>query len=477
MFVDREREFEFLNELLQRTRPTAAQLVLLYGRRRVGKTVLLRQWAESTGLPTIYWAAEPEPAPLQRRKLYARLLNVTMPQAPLFEAWDDFWNAASQLLGQERRILILDEIPYAAESDSAFLAALQHAWDHQLKTSNLILLLSGSHVHTMESFLARGAPLFGRFTGQWRLQPFAYGLLHHFVPRWAVEERIALYSIVGGVPAYLEWLDPNRSLVNNVRDIILSPGGVFLAEPDLLLYDELRDPRRHRSILQAIGSGAHTLDAIANLTLTSKTHLPAYLARLQELGMVERRLPVTISPNKRLASRMGRYHIADPFLRFYFRFIAPQRAEVGHDTEGVTAYIKEHLRAYVGGTAFEQLCRQWVEQESGKGRLPFQAQAVGSHWSRRVQIDVVGIRWQSREILLGECKWGTDDLSQAVVRELIEEKSPRVRQVLPDEGEGWKIYYALFSRTGFTPAAREFGRQHGAVFVDASQLDRDLKMD
>ena len=368
MFVDRVRELAFLNSLLPRTQPTIAQMVLLYGRRRVGKTVLARHWAESTGLATIYWAAEREPANLQRRKLFAKMIGMALNQTPTFESWADLWEAFANLIGNQRRILVIDEVTYAAESDEAFLSALQHAWDQRLKQSQLILILSGSHVHTMETLLARGSPLFGRFTGQWHLEPLSFGTLREFLPKWSVDERIAAYAMMGGVPAYLERLIPERSLVDNIRDVILDPGGMFVAEPELLLYDEVRDPRVYQAILQAIGSGAHTLDDIANATLISKTHLSSYLARLQELRFVERRLPATIPPQKIRLSRMGRYHLIDPFLRFYFRFVAPHRSEVGYQQASILALIKEQLRAFVGVTAYEELCRAWVATASQAGQ-------------------------------------------------------------------------------------------------------------
>src|SRR5512135_2375798 len=159
MFVNRAAELAFLNSTLTRTHPTAAQLILLYGRRRVGKTVLARHWAETTDLPTIYWAAEREPANLQRRKLYAKMLGVTLGQAPIFDTWAELWQAYADQLADQRQILILDEVPYPAESDPAFLSALQHAWDQHLKQSQVIILLSGSHIHTMETLLSRGSPL------------------------------------------------------------------------------------------------------------------------------------------------------------------------------------------------------------------------------------------------------------------------------------------------------------------------------
>jgi hypothetical protein len=474
MFIDRQQELAFLNAILTRTRPSPGQMVLLYGRRRVGKTVLARHWAESTRLPVTYWAAECEPAPLQRRKLFAKMLNLTSAQAPVFETWADLWTAFAQMVGERRQVLILDEITHAAESDPAFLSALQHAWDQQLKTLRLVLLLSGSHVHTMETLLAQGSPLFGRFTGQWHLQPLEFGALHSFLPKWTTAEQVEAYAIVGGVPAYLEWLDPGLSLADNIEKVLLAPGTLFVVEPDLLLYDELHEPRVYLAILQAIGLGAHTLDEIANQAMIGKTHLPAYLTRLQELRLVERRLPVTVPPAQRRRSRLGRYHLTDPFLRFYFRFIAPHRTEVGYKPEAVVKEIQEHFRGFVGATAFEELCRLWTARASEAGEFPFAVEQVGSHWSRLVQADVVAVNWSNKAILIGECKWGTDAVPREVVQDLVQGKAPQVLRALPEEGSSWSVYHAVFSRAGLTPAAREVAKMHKAIVVDLVQLERDL---
>ncbi|MBM3272771.1 ATP-binding protein [Candidatus Kaiserbacteria bacterium] len=474
MFVNRKQELAFLNSILAKRQPAPAQLVLLYGRRRVGKTVLARHWAERTKLPTLYWAAEREPAPLQRRKLFARILNVPTARATTFDSWADLWQACAAWLGDRRQIFVLDEITYAAGSDPAFLSALQHAWDQHFKKSGLVLILSGSHVHTMETLLARGSPLFGRFTGQWHLQPLEFATLREFLPRWQAEQRVAAYAIVGGVPAYLEKLDPSLSLSDNIREIILGPGSMFVAEPELLLYDEVQEPRVYRALLQAIGAGAHSLDEIANASLVGKTHLPSYLARLQELRFVERRLPVTIPVGRRSVSRLGRYHLTDPFLRFYFRFVAPVRDEIGYQPQSVLPGIQEQLRAFVGATAFEELCRQWVRRASAQQVLPFEAQHVGSHWSRGVQVDVVAINWQTRDILLGECKWGTDRIAREMIADLIDRKTPLALRTLPEEGKKWTAHWAFFSRAGLTPAAQALAEARGMIAVDLARLDRDL---
>lgn len=475
MFVNRQAELAFLNDVLARQRPTPAQAILLYGRRRVGKTVLLRHWAEQAAVRSIYWAAEKEPAMLQRRKLFAHALGVEPAQAATFPSWEACWQALAAVLEGRRNILILDEFTYAAESDPAMLSALQHAWDQRLKQLPLTLVLCGSHVHAMETLQARQSPLFGRLTGQWHLHPLPFASLREFLPRWSAEERVAAYAAVGGVPAYLEWLDPARTLSENIRDVMLAPGSMFVAEPAFLLYDEVREPATHLAILKAIGAGAHTLDEISNAALIGKAHLSAYLARLSDLRLVERRLPATVPPARRRQARAGRYHLTDPYFRFYFRFIAPHYSELPYRAEPILAHVREELRAFVGLTGFEDLSRQWVAQQSRAGKLPFEAADVGSHWSRDVQVDVVAVNWREKALLLGECKWGLDAVERNVVRELLEAKTPKVLQALPEGGQGWRVTHAFFARAGFTEAARAEAEAHSALLVDLERLDADLR--
>lgn len=474
MFVNRTQELRFLNNLLTRKRPGPGQLVLLYGRRRIGKTALLRHWAIQSGIPATYWVAEKELPTLQRRRFFARILGVTTDRAPIFESWEDLWQAVAKLLEDKQHILMLDELPYAAEADPAMLSSLQHAWDQHFQQSRILILLCGSHVHTMETLLSGQSPLFGRMTAQWFLRPLTFSNLTSFLPRWPAEELVATYAIVGGVPAYLEWLDPDQGLIDNLRNIILAPGSLFLAEPSFILSDELRDPRVHRSIIQAIGNGAHSLDEISAASFVSKTHLSAYLARLQELRLVERRLPVTVPPAEQRKSRQGRYHLSDPFFRFYFRFIAPYQDDLNYRPEVVVPAIQQGLCAFIGQTAFEELARQWVRQQGRLGILAFTPTAVGSHWSRSVQVDVVAVNWETRHILLGECKWGSDTVSRAIVREMISVKTPLVLADLPNNGEGWQVSYALFTRAGGTEAARQELEKHNGIVIDLDRLAQGL---
>jgi AAA+ ATPase superfamily predicted ATPase len=476
MFLDRDAELAFLRNVQTRSHPGPGQFIMLYGRRRIGKTALLHHWAEGSGIPFTYYAAEKEPAPLQRRKLFATLLkmNPAAPTGATFESWSDLWQATASYLDGKRHILIIDELPYAAEADPATLSALQHAWDQHFQHSQLIIAICGSHVRTMELMLTYQSPIFGRLTGQWHLRPLPYSALRSFLPAWSAEERIAAYAIVGGVPTYLQWLDPNRSLVENIRHVMLAPGSLVIAEVDFLLYDEVREPRTYLAILQAIGNGAHALTEIANASMVSTSNLSSYLSQLQELRLVEKRLPATIAPARQRIARQGRYHLSDPFFRFYFRFLQPYQGDLSYQPERVLPAIQQGLRAFIGQTAFEDLCRQWVREQGYAGGLPFVPQTVGSHWSKQVQADVVAVDFQTHQVLLGECKWGAERLDRQVVRDLVETKTPLVLRDLPDGGQGWIVSYALFGRAGFTPAAVAEAALVGALLVDAERLDREL---
>jgi AAA+ ATPase superfamily predicted ATPase len=326
--------------------------------------------------------------------------------------------------------------------------------------------------------LGRQSPIYGRLTGQWHLRPLPFGTLRAFFAAWTPAEQVAAYAIIGGIPTYLRWLDPDRTLVENIRHKLLAPGGMPLSEIELLLTDEVREPQTYLAILQAIGSGAHTLDAIANASLVGKNHLSSYLKQLEELKLIERRIPVTIRPALRDRSKQGRYHLRDPFFRFYFRFLYPHAAYLSYQPERVLPAIERDLRAFVGSTVWEELARQWVDAQYTTGVLNFTPEWIGSHWSRHVQVDIVAINWQTHDILLGERKWGMDMVDRTVVRELIEQKMPLVlAELQTKQDHSWQIHYALFARRGATAAARAELLAHQGLLIDLEQLYHDLAVD
>ncbi len=313
-------------------------------------------------------------------------------------------------------------------------------------------------------------------TGQWHVQPFSFAVLKEALPRWSAEERIAAYAMIGGIPAYLDWLDPDLSLTENLRQVVLNPGSMFVAEPLFLLYDELETIQTYLAIIRSIGNGKHTLEDISNDAMVGKNNLTAYLTRLQQLRIVERRLPVTIPPSRIRLVRRGRYHLSDAFFRFYFEFLAPRPGELVDAREAKLERIRASLRAFVGRTAFEQLAQEWVRQQGAAGLLPLTPDVVGQHWSKRTQIDVVAVNWAEHHVLVGECKWTEDRIDRQVVYDLITAKTPKLLADMTDDEAGteWKVSYAFFARQGFTPAATAEIDKAGALAVDMSRMDMDL---
>jgi uncharacterized protein len=230
---------------------------------------------------------------------------------------------AAALARDQHLILIIDEFPYATEAEPALTSLLQNAWDHEFKTTQTLLVIAGSQVGMMVDMLGYRAPLYGRSTAQLALKPLPFRTLTHFYPHYTAEQRVAVYAILGGIPAYLEKFSDGVTLATNVRDVILSPLSIFQQEPFFLLQDEVREPANYLAIMRAIGEGAHSLDNIALQSGLAKNHASTYLARLQELTFVRRELPVTLPKGKR--STQGRYVLDDSYLRFYFRFLAANR--------------------------------------------------------------------------------------------------------------------------------------------------------
>jgi AAA+ ATPase superfamily predicted ATPase len=247
--------------------------------------------------------------------------------------------------------------------------------------------------------------------------------------------------------------------------------GMFRSEPFILVGDVIRrETQTYEGVMKAIAAGRRTPQEMGAMLNLTSSYLSPYLRQLEALHLIERRLPATIPPERRRASRNSRYHLADPYLRFYFRFIQPNLGLVEQELTGVLwQRIAEQFRAFVGLTAFEDLCREWTLVQARAGQLPFPPEIVGSHWSRDAQVDVVALNWRERAILVGECKWGTRPMARSVVRELVE-KAPRV---VP--GEDWRVHYVLFARAGFTAAARAEAEAVGAALVDLERLDADLR--
>lgn len=467
-FIDRQKELSILHGLLRQTK---GQFVVVYGRRRVGKTTLLRHWVEQTNIPFVYWVSRRESADAVRQSLARALWRASgRENPPHFDSWESLFEEIPRLFGVRPFILILDEFPYAVESDPSLPSHLQAAWDHIFKQQQIVLLLAGSHIGMMVDLFAYQAPLYGRFTAQFHLAPLPFAALQDFFPDYLAEDRVALYAILGGVPGYLERFAPDQPLAVNIREHLLQPVGMFRSEPTVQISDLVREPRTYETLLRTIAAGNYTISDIAKAANISTSNLPIYLKSLIALGMIERRIPATVPPQQRRNSKRSRYYLRDSYLRFYFRFVEPnlEMIEFGQATL-LWQRLEEQFNSFVGITAWEELCREWVLYQANLAQLPFPVELVGSHWNAEAQIDVVAINWREKTILLGECKWVATPMGRAVIRELVD-KTPLVVPA-PD----WRVYYAFFAKHGFTQEARSEAATVNALLIDLRQIDQDLR--
>jgi AAA+ ATPase superfamily predicted ATPase len=288
--------------------------------------------------------------------------------------------------------------------------------------------------------------LYGRASAQIHLQPFYFGSTRSFFPNYSAVDRVALYSIFGGVPAYWERVDSSKSISWNIKRQLLTSNNLLQSETRLLLQDFISDPHNYLSILSAIANGAHISKEISEITGLPSGHVSKYLGVLTETGFAERRVPVT-EPGP---SRAGRYHITDPYLRFYFRFLADRQDQLALGAHDIAlAEITRHMIDFIGRYTWEELCREWVLRASAFGDLPVMLDHIGSAWNSKVQIDVAGINSMEKTVVLGECKWTLSKSERKVVADLIEERAARI---IPERGK-WRVYFLGFSRSGWTSGA------------------------
>jgi AAA+ ATPase superfamily predicted ATPase len=275
-------------------------------------------------------------------------------------------------------------------------------------------------------------------------------------------------------------LDSSKSISWNIKQHLLTSNNLLQSEPRLLLQDFISDPHNYLSILSAIANGAHVTRDIATITGLPSGHVSKYLGVLTETGFVERRVPVTdTSP-----SRMGRYHITDPYLRFYFRFLSDRQDQLALGAQDIAlAEINRHMIDFIGRYTWVELCREWALRAGALGKLPVMSDHVGSAWNSKAQVDVVGINSMEKKLILGECKWTLASNERKVMTELVEEKAAKI---IPMHGK-WEVYFLGFSRSGWTSGAlayqEEINRQPiqgenwvstGMRLITLDELDHDM---
>lgn len=471
MFVDRESELAFLEAAWRSER---AELIVVYGRRRVGKTALLRAFCENR--PHAFWVASLSSEALLRRGFTDAVWQADHPGSKSagysYESWERAFVALGELAADRRMIVVIDEFPYLVNADPSIPSVLQKVWDERLQYTRLMLILCGSHIGMMEQeLLEYRAPLYGRRTGQIHLRPLPLRAAAAFFPTYDAIQQIETYAVLGGIPAYLSQWDSHQPLLANIEQHILNPASYLYLEPQFLLREELQEPRNYFALLQAIAQGKTRFNEILQATGMERGPASRYLAILQDLHLVERRVPITEhQPDK---SRRGVYRLRDPFLAFWFRFVAPyfSTLEIGH-TAPIARLVADELSQFIG-PVFEDLCRDWIAEQAALQRLPFIPQRIGAWWNNEEEIDVVAIGQDA--LLVGECKWTNRPIGTNILDDL--KRKARVL-ITSEKGTGATrasanapvaLHYALFARA-FTPGLEAVAQEEKVLLIGPHDL-------
>lgn len=408
-------------------------MVLVWGRRRTGKTRLLGRFVE--GKRAVFYGATEQSSEAELRGLSQAARESFQPSGGDLLALGDFptWDAAFTYLGErahrERLIVVLDEFPYLVEAEPALPSIIQRFWDHTGRETKLRLVLCGSAQAVMEDLQTRRAPLFGRVDLRLQLHPFGYKDAALFVPRLSPSERAVAYSTLGGMPTYLaRWRD-DVGHAANLRRLFGDPTSPLIEEGEFVLSSELPEGAGYFRILLAIASGHRTYGAIRTF---ADIEIDRQLDRLLRIGLIERVVPATEDPTR---TRRAVYRIADNFLAFWFRFVYRRRADIarGLGREVVARAILPGLSDYMG-EPWEEMGREHVRRLAARGGLPVRVSSIGRWWNadHSVEIDIVGVQGRT-VVLAGSVKWarriGRGELSRL----------RRAVEALPNRAEDVKL--------------------------------------
>lgn len=457
-FIDRYSERATLE---QAWATSASELLVLHGRRRVGKSELLVRFADPH--PIAYYVAAQQ---LQRDQLndLGRVLGPLStgfrpgrPPRLALGDWDELLAVVADAAATKRVGLILDEFPYLVDANPALPSLIQRWWDQTGSRLDVMLVLAGSQQAIMRHLVSAEGALYGRPTRRIHVIPFDYFHAARFAPGWSPEDRIRLYAVAGGIPDYLEEFDPTRTLRDELARLAYSPGGRLFREAPDLLRSEFREPRTYESVVRAIAHGANTPGSVAaEAGLSGANRVNPYLDSLIDLGIVERRtLPGQGGESR---PRISQYVLADPYLRFYYALVDPWRSAIqqGQGETVLSGLWDTAFDEFVSHT-FEDVARQYVRRLSGSGQLPPLSE-VGLWWLKAGDIDVVAMAGR-RVVAAGSAKW-----SKAYVKPTdLDDLRRDVNQIAP--GAQPQLY--LFGRSGFDPNLR---RATGVVLVRPADM-------
>ena len=463
MFYCREEELRTMNN---RYKKGHFECVVIYGRRRVGKTALINEFCK--GKPTVYFSAlnasSQENLEALSKAIYT-CQNSDSTSAPTYRSYEDALEAITGMAMEKRLVFVIDEYPYLAKAEKSISSRLQHIIDHSWQDSRIYLILCGSSMSFMEyQVLGYESPLYGRRTAQFKIQALTYREITEFHPELKAADQALLYGVTGGIPHYINKLDVESNLDEALLDNLFSTSSYLFEEPENLLKQELREPAIYNSVISAIAAGASHSNEISTKVGLESGVCAKYLKVLLDLGILKKETPITEKPGKKTI-----YAIDDNFFRFWYRFV-PRNMSVISAGRMRLIYEQAVKRFYPDymGLVFEKMCQEYLLRYAKD--LPILLSNVGQWWGtdsktrREVQIDIVGAPVDGNEYLIGSCKYRNEKIG---IEEL--ELMRRYASVFRQNGI---FHYYIFSKGGFTQALLEAEMQGEVTLFTLGDLYR-----
>lgn len=421
----------------------------MYGRRRVGKTALINEFCK--GKPTVFFSALNASSQENLEALSKAIYEKDHPgadTAPVYTSFDAAFKEITRMAENDRVVFVIDEYPYIAKANKSISSRLQHIIDHTWKDGKLFLILCGSSMSFMEyQVLGYESPLYGRRTGQFKIQALTYKEITEFNSTLSLEQQAFIYGITSGIPHYINKLDVVSDVDDALKENLFNTSSYLFEEPENLLKQELREPAIYNSVITAVAGGASHSNEIATKVGIESPICAKYLKVLLDLGILIKETPITEKPGKKTV-----YTIGDNFFRFWYRFVPQNTSAIsaGRIEQIYDSVIKKHYSDYMG-RIFEQMCREYLFLYAED--VPVVLSDIGQWWGtdskakKEVQIDIVGIPAESNEYIIGSCKYRNTPVGV--------DEFELLKNYAGVFGKGDKYHYYIFSKGGFTQGLQD----------------------
>lgn len=461
MFIGRKKELALLETLHA---SDTFEYLVLYGRKRIGKTSLLKEFSKNH--PVIFYSAQAKNDRLNLSD-FSKALQMRFSGSFLgaFSDWEAAFNYLTSQLSNKRITVIIDEFPFIAEANQTIKSILQHAIDHNWKEKNLFLILCGSSVDFMETeVMGAKSPLYGRSTSRLELIGFDYLESASFFPNYTNEEKLLSYGILGGIPCYLEAFSDKLTIAQNISGSILRMGSFLTDETQNLLKMELREPAVYNSILEAIATGSSRLNDIAQKIHEEQTKCSKYIKTLKNMKLVDKLTPC----GEKDSSKKTIYQITDNFFLFWYHFIFANKSyyELLGDDEAAQE-IHGNLSDYMGHV-FEKICTQYLIRLAKQKKLPFIPHTIGRWWGNNPKtrkeddIDILALDKHEQSAIFCECTYRNKPFGMDEYKDFLNATAIFTKPV--------NRFYCLFSKSGFTEPVKTLAHETEVKLVGLDDL-------